>query len=149
MEGGKFIVSGENGWASFDYHQAMFGSEDMPLQAERLQVAVPPHGCDPSQYAVRVSGTIVAILRGGGCSFGIKAIAAQELGAKAVVIVNTDDSKTMRLMASPDETAQITIPVIMISNKFQTFMEQYIKPFYHNDLYIASIQPTESIYGYG
>jgi hypothetical protein len=31
--------------------------------------------------------------RGGGCSFGIKVINAQKLGAAAVIIVNTDDKK--------------------------------------------------------
>ena len=69
-------------------------------------------GCDPTTYTVRITGTIVAILRGGGCSFGIKVINAQKLGAKAVIIVNTDDKKTMRLNALPDEEPLIKIPCI-------------------------------------
>jgi hypothetical protein len=64
---------------------------------------------------VRISGTVVAILRGGGCSFGIKVINAQKLGAVAVMIVNTDDKKTMRLMALPDEEPLIKIPCIMVT----------------------------------
>ena len=54
-------------------------------------------------------------MRGGGCSFGIKVINAQKLGAVAVMIVNTDDKKTMRLMALPDEEPLIKIPCIMVT----------------------------------
>jgi hypothetical protein len=53
--------------------------------------------------------------QGGGCSFGIKVINAQKLGAKAVVMMNTDDVKTMRIMALPDETPLINIPCITVS----------------------------------
>lgn len=109
-EGGRLAVSGKNGWAFFDYHLALFGPEEVPLGPHRLQMAVPPHGmciltffrdnnfdfnvwcgrlsggfllgCDPNSYQVRITGTIVAILRGGGCSFGIKVINAQKMGAK-------------------------------------------------------------------
>ena len=61
-----------------------------------------------------ISGAMVAILRGGGCSFGIKVLNAQKLGAKAVVILNTDDKKSMRLMAQPDEVPLINITCIMV-----------------------------------
>ena len=57
---------------------------------------------------------MVAILRGGGCSFGIKVLNAHKLGAKAVVILNTDDKKSMRLMAQPDEVPLINITCIMV-----------------------------------
>ena len=47
----------------------------------RVQVALPsPYGCDENEYNVRIKDTVVAILRGGGCSFGIKVITAQKLG---------------------------------------------------------------------
>jgi len=57
--------------------------------------------------------------RGGGCSFGIKVINAQKLGAAAVIIVNTDDKKTMRLMALTDEAPLINIPTVMVSRRLQ------------------------------
>ena len=60
-DGGRVAISGENGWAFFDYHQAMFGP-DPQMGSYRLQMADPPFGCDPSQYQVRISGTVVAIL---------------------------------------------------------------------------------------
>jgi hypothetical protein len=30
-EGGRLSLSGENGWAFFDYHLAMFGPQEVPL----------------------------------------------------------------------------------------------------------------------
>ena len=141
-EGGRLAVAGDNGWAFFDYHLAMFGPQEVPLGPHRMQMALPPHGCDPDAYQVRIRDTVVAILRGGGCSFGIKVINAQKLGAKAVVIVNTDESKNMRLMALPDEEPQIDIPCIMVSRRIQYYLEGQLRRFYANDQHIVSLQPT-------
>ena len=77
----------------------------------------------------------------GGCSFGIKVINAQKLGAKAVIIVNTDDMKTMRLMALPDEVPMITIPCIMVSRRIQYYLESILHRYYTIDQHLASIQP--------
>jgi len=46
-EGGRMAVGGQGGWAFFDYHLAMFGPQDVPLGPFRLQMAMPPFGCDP------------------------------------------------------------------------------------------------------
>ncbi len=105
-------------------------------------MAIPPYGCDASSYTVRISGTVVAILRGGGCSFGIKVLNAQKLGAKAVIIVNTDDLKTMRLNALPDEIPMINIPCIMVSRRIQFYLEEQLKYHHPIDQHIVSIQPT-------
>lgn len=99
-------------------------------------------GCDPTAYTVRITGTVVAILRGGGCSFGIKVINAQKLGAKAVMIVNTDDKKTMRLNALPDEEPLINIPCIMVSRRVQYYLESQLRYYHPIDQHIISIQPT-------
>lgn len=141
-EGGRIAVGGENGWAFFDYHLAVFGPQEVPLGPYRLQMAFPPHGCDPGAYSVRIKDTVVAILRGGGCSFGIKVINAQKLGAKAVIMVNTDDVKTMRLMAMPDEEPLIKIPCITVSRRLQFYLEKQLKFFYTLDQHTVSIQPT-------
>jgi hypothetical protein len=134
--------TGQNGWAFFDYHLAMFGPQEVPLGPIRLQMAMPPFGCDPGAYTVRVQGAVVAILRGGGCSFGIKVINAQKLGAKAVMIVNTDDMKTMRLMALPDEVPLINIPCFMVSRRIQFYLEEQLRPYFPVDQHLVSIQPT-------
>ena len=141
-EGGRIAVSGENGWAYFDYHLAMFGPQELPAGPFRLQMAFPPFGCDPSGYTVRITGAVVAILRGGGCSFGIKVINAQKLGARAVIIVNTDDVKTMRLMALPDETPQIKIPCIMVSRRLQYYLEEQLRRYYLLDQHFVSFDAT-------
>ena len=55
-EGGRLALSGQNGWAFFDYHLAMFGPQEVPLGPIRLQMALPPFGCDPGAYTVRIQG---------------------------------------------------------------------------------------------
>ena len=147
-EGGRLAVSGENGWAFFDYHLAMFGPQEVPLGTHRLVFAKPHHGCDPNAYTVRIQGTVVAILRGGGCSFGIKVLNAQKLGARAVVIINTDDVATMRLMAQPDEVPLIKIPTIMVSRRLQYYIESQLKFYFPIDQHFASIQPTGLFHDY-
>jgi hypothetical protein len=47
-EGGRIAISGQNGWAFFDYHLALFGPQEVPLGPLRLQMAMPPHGTPPS-----------------------------------------------------------------------------------------------------
>ena len=73
---------------------------------------------------------------------GIKVINAQKLGAKAVMIVNTDDMKTMRLMALPDEVPLINISCIMVSRRIQYYVEEVLKDFYLVSQHLVSIQPT-------
>lgn len=141
-EGGRLAVSGEDGWAFFDYHLAMFGEQDVPQVPMKIVMANPLYGCDPNNYLVRISGAIVAVLRGGGCSFGIKVLNAQKLGAKAVIIVNTDDKKTMRLMAQPDEVPLINITCIMVARRIQFYLEKQLQRYYLTDQHIALIQPT-------
>lgn len=147
-EGGRIALGGENGWAFFDYHLAMFGPQEVPLGPIKLQMAFPPYGCDPNAYTVRIKDSVVAILRGGGCSFGIKVINAQKLGAKAVMIVNTDDIKTMRLMALPDEVPLINIPCITVSRRIQYYLEELLHRFYLTDQHMISIQPMVHVSEY-
>jgi hypothetical protein len=59
-EGGRIAVSGENGWAFFDFHLAMFGPQELPAGPFRLQMALPPFGCDPAAYTVRIVGAVVS-----------------------------------------------------------------------------------------
>ena len=91
---------------------------------------------------VRIKGTVVALLRGGGCSFGIKVINAQKLGAVAVIVVNTDESKTMRIMASNDEVPLINIPCIMVSRRLQSYLEDKLTKYYLSNQHFISFDPT-------
>ncbi len=147
-EGGRIIVSGENGWVYFDYHLALFGPQEVPLDPLKLVLAKPIHGCDPNAYTVRITGGVVAILRGGGCSFGIKVINAQTLGAKAVIIINTDNVETMRLNALADEIPLINIPVIMVSRRLQYYLEEKLTKYHIMDQFVVTIQPTGLFHNY-
>lgn len=120
----------------------MFGPQELPLHAMKLVMAQPAFGCDPNAYTVRITNATVAILRGGGCSFGIKVINAQKLGAKAVMILNTDDQKTMRLMALPDEVPLIKIPCIMVSRRLQFYVEAQLQRYFPAEHLLISMQPT-------
>ena len=64
------------------------------------------------------------------------------MGAVAVMIVNTDDKETMRLMALPDEEPLINIPCVMVSRRIQHFLEDRLKYYYPIDQHIISIHPT-------
>merc|ERR1711998_316851 len=49
-EGGRVAVGGQNGWAYFDYHLAMFGPEEFVGGPVELIIADPVYGCDPKEY---------------------------------------------------------------------------------------------------
>ena len=91
---------------------------------------------------MRIKGTVVALLRGGGCSFGIKVINAQKLGAVAVIVVNTEDQKTMRIMAASDEVPLISIPCIMVSRRLQLYLEDKLNKYYLSNQHFISFDPT-------
>ena len=55
------IVSGEDGWAFFDYHLATFGEQDVPTIPMKILLANPLHGCDPNNYLVRIAGEIPSV----------------------------------------------------------------------------------------
>jgi hypothetical protein len=97
---------------------------------------------------VRIKGAVVAILRGGGCSFGIKVINAQKLGAIAVLIMNNDDSKLTRLAASSDELSLIKIPCIMVSRRLHFYMEERLTKYYLVNQHFISFEATGLFGGY-
>lgn len=131
----------------FDYLEALFNAkamEKLATTSHNFKMAVPPVGCDQGKYTVRIVDYVVGILRGGGCSFGIKVINAQKLGAKAVMIINNDESPITRVMVSKDEAALITIPCFMVANRAMKYLtSEAIQPYYTNDAYIMSIQPLD------
>jgi hypothetical protein len=56
------------------------------------------------------------------------------------MIVNTDDMKTMRLMALPDEIPLINISCIMVSRRIQFYVEEQLRYYYLINQHIVSIQ---------
>jgi hypothetical protein len=57
----------------------------------------------------------VAVIRRGTCEFGLKALAAQNAGAVAVIMVNNVEGAPI-VMAPGEDGAAVTIPALMVSN---------------------------------
>ena len=92
--------------------------------ARKIIAANPEFGCDAKESKMRVKGAVVAVMRGGGCVFGDKALVAMKLGAIGIIIVdndnagNTEDRPVTRIMAAEEQAEQITIPVVMVVHSF-------------------------------
>lgn len=71
-------------------------------------------GCGALVNAAEVNGNIAVALRGT-CQFSAKALNAQNAGALALVIIN--NAPGIQAMAAGDVGAQITIPVVMLSQE--------------------------------
>jgi uncharacterized repeat protein (TIGR01451 family) len=59
----------------------------------------------------------IALVRRGGCGFGVKALNAENAGASGVVIVNSNPGQNIHSlgMEGGEEGDQVTVPVVMIS----------------------------------
>jgi extracellular elastinolytic metalloproteinase len=111
------ILSPSSIAGSMEARQAGFGGEltRTPIQGEIVlaidNTSNPTLGCgtliNPSQFV----GKIVLFDRGE-CQFGDKALKAQVVGAKAVIIVNNEDE--LVAMGAGNSGNQVSIPVIMI-----------------------------------
>lgn len=109
--GGSFTLLSSLDSEQFPYHLAKFGSA-APSGAFDLVVADPPDACHAAAFRTRVAGKFVMAERGG-CSFALKAFAAQQGGAKGLIITNSDDT-TMRVQVTEDEAKDITLPVAVV-----------------------------------
>jgi len=138
-QGGRIYVLGGTGgvetkpeegysfaWAAFgpaaqkpgDPFVAFDGAEGQNIPV-KLVAARPEHGCKSGKYEVKVSGSVAVVLRGGGCSFGDKAMEAMKVGAIGIIIVDDDnkgnavDREPQRVMATEEQMEAITIPTVM------------------------------------
>ncbi len=75
----------------------------------------PNDACDPIINGADLNGKI-AVLRRGSCEFGLKALAAQNEGAVAVVVVNNQPGDPI-VMGGGEFGDQVTIPAVMISDE--------------------------------
>ena len=96
-------------------YAAVPGSPSVPVPAGGLSgnviYATPNNGCTALINAAAISGNIALIDRGT-CSFGVKVVAAQNAGAKAVLIVNNQAGFPVGMDLS---TITVTVPTYMIS----------------------------------
>ena len=100
---------------------AAFGGEINDLTEDLILVEDDPSGtsdtndaCDEITNGSDLSGKI-AVIRRGECEFGFKALAAQNEGAVAVIMVNNVEGDAIT-MAGGAVGDQVTIPLFMVSN---------------------------------
>ena len=100
---------------------AAFGGEIVDLTEDLVLVEDDPSGtsdtndaCDPITNGGDLSGKI-AVIRRGECEFGFKALAAENEGAVAVIMVNNVEGEAIT-MAPGAVGDQVTIPLFMVSD---------------------------------
>ena len=89
-------------------------TEDLVLLLDEGSNPDPNDGCEPATNSGDLAGKI-AVIRRGTCEFGFKALVAQNAGAIAVVVINNVAGAPI-VMAGGDFGAQVTIPVLMVSD---------------------------------
>ena len=84
-----------------------------------VETFFPPHCCEASRLGAQgmMQGQVAVMQRGGGVSFVKKALIAQELGAAALIIANTDDALFQPADPAGEEGARVSIPVWLIGAK--------------------------------
>lgn len=80
--------------------------------------------CNPAVNGAELDGKIAALYRGD-CEFGAKSLAAQDAGAVAVIIINNVPGGPVG-MAGGAVGAQVTIPVVMISDEDGALLRPFI-----------------------
>ncbi len=105
----------------YDGIPAAFGGEILDLTEDLVLVEDDPSGtsdtndaCDPITNGGDLSGKI-AVIRRGECEFGFKALAAENEGAVAVIMVNNVEGEAIT-MAPGAVGDQVTIPLFMVSD---------------------------------
>ncbi len=104
---------------SYDATEAAFGSPitTTPITANLILANdfTPDNNdaCEALTNSAQINGNI-AVIRRGICQFGFKALAAQNAGAIAVIIVNNDPDGTF-VMSPGSVGDRVTIPSIMVS----------------------------------
>lgn len=121
---GSTNLSVNNGPLAGDYNPVAAGfggaiplsplTEDAVIVNDDDTTGDPNDACDPILNGVDINGKI-AVLRRGSCEFGFKALAAQNEGAVAVVVVNNQPGDPI-VMGGGAVGDQVTIPVVMISD---------------------------------
>ncbi|NKI36590.1 hypothetical protein HFP89_15570 [Wenzhouxiangella sp. XN79A] len=75
--------------------------------------ASPEQGCGALQG---FTAGRIAVIRRGGCEFGLKALNAEQAGAIAAIIVNNDGGNGTITMAPGAVGDQVTVPTVMVGN---------------------------------
>ena len=118
---GAFKISFEPSFGAIDAKPAFFGNPPWGHTIRAQLVYGSPgsrDGCkriEPSRvrnWPVEGDMPVVAMLRRGGCPFKAKVRHAQEVGAKAAIIVDNMVEPFVPFMAADGYTADVTIPAV-------------------------------------
>ncbi|KAJ0403425.1 hypothetical protein P43SY_003996 [Pythium insidiosum] len=111
--------------AEFRVLPALFGGE-IPTMPLRVVMAYPQEtACHPNGLGVAATRAVILVKRGG-CSFGTKAKAVQDVGGAGMLLINSDDS-LLPLMSDPKEAAAVTIWAASIGLANGTMMQQTVE----------------------
>ena len=98
---------------------ASFGPLHATLRQIQVVAASPVHGCD-AQQAEKYAGVVIAIERGGGCSFSKKVQVAEAAGAAGVIIIDSQrgETKLLKMIQLERERAAFvpSIPTVAITH---------------------------------
>ncbi len=84
------------------------------LQLVDDESAAPEQGCGALQG---FTAGRIAVIRRGGCEFGLKALNAEQAGAVAAIVVNNDGGNGTITMSPGAVGGQVTIPTVMLGNQ--------------------------------
>ena len=115
--------SGES--KAFDFLTSTFGSYLLSSSME-VVVADPVHGCEATSIP-KGTKDFVLVTHRGACRFDQKAIAAEKLGAKVLIVVEVGDNALQRLGAAPGVGDTIGIPAIIITAAAGEYIESAAK----------------------
>jgi hypothetical protein len=106
-------ISNDGNGATTEWGQSIEGLSS-PILNVNIVKADPYEACGTLNNAAAINGNI-AIIKRGNCEFGAKALAAQNAGAIAVIIVNHLPGPPVGMGAGA-QGGSVTIPVIMVSD---------------------------------
>ncbi|XVF33319.1 hypothetical protein REPUB_Repub17cG0158300 [Reevesia pubescens] len=97
-------------------------SKEKHANHTRLALADPPDCC--SKPRNKLAGEVIMVHRGN-CSFTVKANAAEEAGASAILIIN-NQTELFKMVCESDADVDIKIPAVMLPQDAGSKLETYI-----------------------
>lgn len=128
VSGGTIRVKSSNGEIkSYDFLTSNFGCQLPVTIPSTLQLATPIDLCQqPTGTQTIVPDHTILVTHRGNCRFDIKALHAQAIGARAVVVVDVDDHPLQRIGGMSPEVGYVGIPSLLITAPAGDFIQQHI-----------------------
>lgn len=137
LAGEYFTSLPREGWGPGAYINEVPITGELVMVYDAIENPATTDGCEDFTNAQELAGKI-AFMDRGGCSFGFKALKAQNAGAIGVVVASFDDDEYNLVPGS--EGAQVNIPVVMITASDA----QAIRKLIEDGLNVSFVDPGES-----